>query len=83
MDLISESTEALAIPPEATLAKDAIQLMDVDPNKPTGPILRTTRVTRINRVEVSEVLLGGILNKPDRITLHLNRGTEAFCFVRA
>lgn len=80
VDSTSDPTEAQAVPMEATLAKDAIRLTDVDPNKLTGLTLRTTRVTRVNRMEAREVLPEDILSKIDRIALHLNRGIEAFCF---
>lgn len=81
VDLPSDPIEALAIPMEAILAKDAIKLTDVDPNKPTGSTLRITRVTRVNRME-GEVLPEDILNKIDKVALRLNKGVEAFCFVR-
>lgn len=81
LDLISDLTEALAIPSEATLAKDATKLTDVDLNKPMGTP-RTIRVIKVNRMEASEVLSEGILNKIDRTPLLLNRGIEVFCFVR-
>lgn len=82
VDLTSDPTEALALPMEATLAKDAVKLTAVDLNKATGPTLRTIRVIRVNRMEAREVLPEGILNKTDRIALHLNRGIRDFRFVR-
>ncbi len=81
LDLTSDPTGPLAIPMGATLAEDAIKLMDVGPNKSTGLILKTTRVTRVNRMEAKEVLPEGILNKIDRIALRLNRGVKTFCFL--
>lgn len=76
VDPTSDPIVALAIPVEATLAKDAIKPTDVDLNKPTGPTIRTTRVTRVNRMEAREVLPEDTLNKADRLALHLNRGIE-------
>ena len=80
LDLISAPTEALVIPMGAIPAKDAIKLTDVDPNKAMG-ILRTTCVTRANRMEATEVLPEGIRNRIDRIALHLNRVVVAINFV--
>ena len=56
----------------AILAKGVIKVVDAAPNKATGPTLRTTCVTRVNRMEATEVLLEGMLNKIGRIALHLN-----------
>lgn len=67
------------MPTEIILAKDAIKLTDVDPNKPMVPIIKTTRVTRDNRMEVREVLPEGIPNKTHRIALPLNRVVEYSC----
>lgn len=76
LDLTSEPTGALVLRMGAILAKGVIQVVDADPNKPTGPNLRITHVTRVNRVEVTEVLPERTLNKIDRIALHLSEGSS-------
>lgn len=79
VDLFSDLTEGLTIPMAAILAKDAIKLTDVDPNKPMD---RPALVTKVIRMEAREALPEGIPNKTNRLAQHLNRGIEAFCFAR-
>ena len=78
LDLTSDPTGALALRMGAILAKDVIKVVDADLNNPTGPTLRTTHVTRVNRLEAIEGLLERMLNKIGRIALHLNEVMEAF-----
>ena len=78
VDLISDLTEGPAIQMAFTLAKDVIKPTDVDRNKTMG--LAPRLVTRVNRMEASEAIPEGTLNKTSRLAQHLSRGIEAFCF---
>lgn len=81
LELTSDPTGALALRMGAILAKGVIKVVDADPNKPMEPTLRTTRVTRVNQMQATELLPERMLNKFDRMTLHLNEGSKLTALV--